>query len=103
MIRPQIRDDAVGPEHQPVVAIGNGKGFQLTNPIAFDAGYTTGLVDKTTTAESLGLSDSQVNAQKLKELAESCLDGGNKQLKASACYVAGLALVAQDKRDAARK
>lgn len=86
------------------VPIGGNKSITLNPPGAFDAGYTMGSLDSGVTMQSLGLSDSRANAQKLRSIAEGCLDGDNKQPPApSACYLAGLALAAQDKHGAAGK
>ena len=80
--------------NQPVVPIGNGRGFKTTSAIAFDAGYTTGVRGKATMA-SLGLPDTPENSRKLNAIAESCLDGGSKLAPAlPACYTAGIALAA---------
>lgn len=90
--------------NKPQVSIGGNKAIETTPALGFDAGYTKGMMDKTITMESLRLADSQANAQKLKGLAESCLDGGNKQPPASsACYVVGVSMAAQDKHGSAAK
>lgn len=89
--------------NQAAVPIGNGRGYQLTDAIAWDAGYTSGLMDPSITMQSLGLADSPANTQRLEGIAESCLDDGNRRTpKASACYVGGIALAARDKRAVAR-
>lgn len=96
--------DAVSSGTTDAVPIGRGKGIILDASGAFDAGTLMGYMDNTVTPESLGIVNSPANTQKLRSIAEGCLDSANKQPPApSACYLAGLALAALDKHGAAAK
>ena len=96
---------AAAMSNQAVVSIGNGKGFTLTDAIAWDAGEVVGSSDSSVTMQSLGLPpDSTANAAKINQTAEACLDSKNPHpLPASACFTAGLVKAVMDRPVAARK
>lgn len=88
--------------NEPQVPLGGGKAIPLTPALAADAGTLVGLTDNTLTPESLHVSNSQANLEKLRVTEESCLDGNNPNpLSPQRCFLSAATRSALEKAQTA--